>query len=253
MNITRHNGTISDEDFQKAFTMYSQLQKNGKITKDYPLFTEYARPVIQMMIDEFAQIADAIVFETAGTIYMTPGSDNGFLGLSNEEARKLFKAKDSRELYLCYFTLIVLLANFYNSDYQSDAGRTFLLVSQLAEFVSAYMADIQKLSDEELDTKISEDGIQYREIAKYWFDKMNFDPTITELKRGSNNHISFLLKQPLAALEKEELIAVTDDQSIIRLLPKIKHLIEGSYFDMRRKEKLLHMLSRPLEDENASH
>ncbi|MBG9941007.1 DUF6063 family protein [Brevibacillus formosus] len=238
-----HYETVTSEDRITAIKMYTKLQKQGKIEKQDPLFGEYARPVIQMLLDEYIAI-DVSIYRLQDTIYLSPGVVNTFLGMTNEEARKLFKVKDNKELFVCYFAILVLLASFYNSDYQAAAGRSFLLVSQLAERMNEYLSEANELEDETLDTKISEDGIQYREIIKFWIEKATFDVTVQEIRMASNNQISFLLRHPLAALENEELLVITEDESVIRLLPKMKHLIEGGYFDVRRKEKLLNVLKR---------
>lgn len=226
------------EDRATAIKMFAKLQKNGRIEKSDPLFGEYTRPVIQQLLDEYTAV-NVSIYRIDDTIYLSPHVDNQFLGMNNEEARNFFKIRDNKELFLCYLSLIIMLACFYNSDYQADAGRSFLMVSQLAQRMNNYLKEVSELDDETLDAKISEDGIQYREAIKLWLEKAPFDSTLQQYKMGSNNHISFLLRHPLAAFQSEELISVTDGDSTIHLLPKLKHLMEVGYFDVRRKEKLL--------------
>ena len=81
-------------------------------------------------------------------------------------------------------------------------------------------------------------------VAALWSEMPAFNETLKYQRRGRNNRISFLLRI-LGFLETEGLVQVLDD-SEVRLLPKLEHLVVKYYFHSQRKDYLLQLLAQPL-------
>jgi hypothetical protein len=79
-------------------------------------------------------------------------------------------------------------------------------------------------------------------VAALWSEMPAFNETLKHQRKGRNNRISFLLRV-LSFLETEGLVQVLDD-SEVRLLPKLEHLVVKYYFHSQRKDYLLQLLAQ---------
>ena len=61
------------------------------------------------------------------------------------------KLQDNQELYLAYFTILCLLAKFYNSDDQSLAARQFLPLEELEETITAYLQRVRETAPKQVE------------------------------------------------------------------------------------------------------
>ena len=230
------------EDIRWAFKIFMYLVKNGSIPEDerdyhYAFQKNEVRYLLEEIIEEES---DVKIFKLGGVIYLTPGVDNWFLGYSNQQLRDKMKLRNNRELYLAYFVILCLLAEFYNSKDQSMASRQFLGLEELEENVTEQINQINTTPEREV--KQSEEQLQLNlsEVAEVWSDLPVFDDELKNLRRGRNNRVSFILRV-MSFLEDEGLLQVLENREI-RLLPKFEHLIIKYYFHSERKDKLLKLI-----------
>jgi len=232
------------EDIRWAFKIFMYLVKNGSIPEDerdyhYAFQKNEVRYLLEEIIEEES---DVKIFKLGGVIYLTPGVDNWFLGYSNQQLRDKMKLRNNRELYLAYFVILCLLAEFYNSKDQSMASRQFLGLEELEEKVTEQINQINSTPEREV--KQTEDQLQLNlsEVAEVWSDLPVFDDELKNLRRGRNNRVSFILRV-MSFLEDEGLVQVLENREI-RLLPKFEHLIIKYYFHSERKDKLLKLIEK---------
>lgn len=156
----------------------------------------------------------------------------------------MLKLENNSELYLAYFAMLCLLAQFYNSDDQALTSRQFLPLEELEGIMTAHALEIQAAKEEQVAALEEEAQINLSSVAELWSELPAFNETLRYQKRGRNNRISFLLRV-LGFFEAEGLLQVLGE-SEIRLLPKLEHLVVKYYFHSQRKDYLLQLLAQPL-------
>jgi hypothetical protein len=244
------------EDVRWAFKIFMYLLKNGSISEDereyhYAYQKNEVRHIIEEIMNEEAEV---MIFSLGGVIYLTPGIDNWFLGHSNAQLRDKMKLRTNSELYLAYFIILNLLAEFYNSEDQSLATRQFLLLQNLEEMVTEQINKIDDTDEQALERREEELQLNLSAVAEVWLDLPPFDDELKNIRRGRKNRISFILRV-LSFLEDEGLIQVLENEEI-RLLPKLEHLIVKYYFNSTRKDQLLQLIEKDMlikEDEDAAY
>lgn len=230
------------EDVRWAFKIFMYLIKNGSIPEDkrdyhYAYQRSEVRHVLTEIIEEEAEVK---IFSLGGVIYLSPGVDNWFLGYSNQQLRDKMKLQNNSKLYLAYFVILCLLAEFYNSKDQSMASRQFLGLDELEETVTEQINQVRMSPDSEIKQAENKLDLNLSDVAGVWEDLPPFDDELKNLRLGRNNRISFMLRV-MSFLEDEGLIQVLEDREI-RLLPKFEHLIIKYYFHSERKDKLLQLI-----------
>lgn len=236
----------TQEDVRLAFRIFLQLLPTGHI-EDLELLYHYEQnPNVRLILEEIIEKeADLKIFSMGSHLYLSPGVNNRFFGYTNEELRTAMKLENNSELYLAYFAMLCLLAQFYNSDDQTRTSRQFLPLEELEAIMTGHVSEIQAATDEQVEAWEEEMQVNLSSVAALWSEMPAFNETLKHQRKGRNNRISFLLRV-LSFLENEGLVQVLDD-SEVRLLPKLEHLVVKYYFHSQRKDYLLQLLAKPLE------
>ncbi|MDD4518336.1 MAG: DUF6063 family protein [Limnochordia bacterium] len=230
------------EDVQLAFRIFLRLLENGQIIDERELFYAYQRSEVRQILEEVIEAeADVKIFALGDHLYLSPGLDNRTFGYTNEELREKMKLRTNQELYLAYFTILCLLAKFYNSDDQTLASRQFVPLEELEETITGHMRRIQETPPEQVEEVSADLQLNLANSAEIWLDLPPFDDTVKNLRSARNNRISFLLRV-LAFLEEEDLVQILQEHEV-RLLPKMEHLVVRYYFHSQRKDELLALLA----------
>ena len=237
----------NSDDVRLATRIFIHLLKEGQIV-DRELYHAYNQGDVRLILEEIVEKeADVKIFSARDSLYITPGVDNRYFGYTNAELRSKMKLKDNSQLYLAYFSILCLLAKFYNSDDQSLTSRQFVPLEELEQTVTAHVKEVVEAQEQRPDDVKAFSGESYLNlpaVASAWQDLPAFDDTKKSLRRARNNRISFLL-HVFGFLEQEGLVQVLEDREV-RLLPKIEHLIIKYYFHSERKDKLLTLLADPI-------
>ncbi len=234
------------DDVQWAFRIFMKLLEEGTIREDFRDYHfAYQRSEVRHIVEELIEKEASVkIFQTGGTLYITPGVDNLLFGYTNAELREKIKLRDNGELYLAYFSMLCLLAKFYNSEDQSLASRQFVPIEELEQTITDYVQTVSETAEDQLELLEESYQLSLRSVAEKWLDLPTFDDKIKNLRGARNNRISFLLRV-LRFFEEEGLVLVLEEREI-RLLPKLQHLILKYYFHGQRKEMLLQLLSEGL-------
>lgn len=237
----------SQEDVRLAFQIFLQLLPTGRIENNQEFLYHYEQnPNVRLILEEIIEKeADVKIFSMGGHLYLTPGVNNRYFGYSNEQLRTLIKLENNSELYLAYFAMLCLLAQFYNSDDQALTSRQFLPLEELEAIMTGHVTEIRAAQAEQIEALEEEIQVNLSSVAALWSEMPAFNETLRHQRRGRNNRISFLLRV-LTFLENEGLVQVLGD-SEIRLLPKLEHLVVKYYFHSQRKDYLLQLLAQPLD------
>ncbi|MGI6712868.1 MAG: DUF6063 family protein [Bacillota bacterium] len=237
---------LNEEDFRAAFKIFMRLLEKGVIRENEREYQhQYLRNEVRYILEEIMEReADVKIFGVGDIIYLTPGLDNRFFGYTNAELRGKMALRNNSELYLSYFTILNLLAKFYNSDDQSFTSRQFVPLEELEETITRHVQTIMEAKPEEVQMEEEKFNINLLSVAEVWLDLPPFDEHITNLNRARNNRISLLLRV-MKFLEDEGLVQVLEDREI-RLLPKMEHLVLKFYFNSQRKDQLLELLAGDL-------
>ncbi|MDD2629450.1 MAG: DUF6063 family protein, partial [Limnochordia bacterium] len=140
------------EDVQLAFRIFLRLLENGQIIDERELFYAYQRSEVRQILEEVIEAeADVKIFALGDHLYLSPGLDNRTFGYTNEELREKMKLRTNQELYLAYFTILCLLAKFYNSEDQTLASRQFVPLEELEETITGHMRRIQETPPEQVE------------------------------------------------------------------------------------------------------
>lgn len=183
--------------------------------------------------------------------YLTAGRAGGIFTYNNEEMRKELGVNVNRELYLCSFIVMTLLAAFYDSEDSIEPSRESLILSDLSEMVSEGFRELAL--DENVDLIENEARVNLREPSELWFDLPYKKAGTAEQHRRSRSKYAYLLKTG-DFLEKHGLVKVFQDRQVFPG-ERLHSLIVQYYNNLEHKNEILETIrgtiSREVHEQDA--
>ncbi|QOY36792.1 DUF6063 family protein [Anaerobacillus isosaccharinicus] len=235
-----------EENMLIAFDIFRELEHEGVLSNKEKIIA-YNNEEIRDYVEDFARRSDMVILEADQRLYMVRNVHNNKFMFTNEELReKIFKGKKvtNVHLYLAYFTIMVLLAKYYNSDEQTVQAIQFLAVEDLEKEITKYLGQINKFEENVLIDVMEKTHLDLEGISKVWNEELG--PYEEDKTKSAWNKIGFLFRV-LNFLKEEDLVTFYEETNI-RLTEKMVELINLYYFNSSRKNFLLELLKRPLEE-----
>ena len=231
------------ETVRRAFDIFQLLTRTGKAERPhYHLYL--ADDTIRGLINEFVKGVDCDLVTVGQELLLIPTVGDSPFHVSNEYLRKTYlkSGATNADLYLLYFTTIVLFGEFYNSYLSQEPTREFI---QLSDWVVAVQQRIGTLKEHDIgDLKSfsSEFSYNWPMIIEKW-DSM--DDLKEQAKRQTGNTISRLsfLDTVRRFLIDQELVQDIGNNEIT-ITEKAKTIIQRYFMDLDFNRGILEFLYR---------
>ncbi|SER90222.1 DUF6063 family protein [Salisediminibacterium halotolerans] len=234
----------------KAFEIYAVLAKDGHTDKE-ALNQYIADDEVRGLVDSFAYQVDCITLIAGDTLYLLPETKFSPFHMSNDTfKRKYLRAKSTNaDLYLLYFTVIVLFACFYDSYQTRQPTREFLPLTHWMQAVDERIAALKEHSDEELMQFEAEFSYNWRDIIQKWDDMNDVKESAKQQKGQTISRMSFM-HQVQNFLEAQNLIAPIGNGEL-QLTEKAKTVVQRYFMDVEYNNGILAFLYEVEEELDA--
>lgn len=231
------------ETVRRAFDMFQMLSRTGKAGKThYHLYL--ADDAIRGLINEFVKSVGCDLVTVGQELLLIPTVGDSPFHVSNEHLRKTYlkSGATNADLYLLYFTTLVLFGEFYNSYLSREPTRDFIQISDWAVAVQQRMETLKEHDVEELKSYSAEFSYNWQMIIEKW-DSM--DDLKEQAKKQTGNTISRLsfLDTVRRFLVDQEL-AQDIGNNEITLTEKSKTIIQRYFMDLDYNRGILEFLYR---------
>ncbi|WP_026682555.1 DUF6063 family protein [Virgibacillus sp. Bac332] len=215
----------SEEKVIEAFRIYTKLARTS-VTDQEAVQLYRADDDIRSLLDLYAKEVDAVIVNTSEHLYLIPETKLSSFHVSNDWMKRhyLRSGATNADIYLLYFTTIILFGSFYNSYQSARPTRDFLRIEEWMHQIQERIEQLQALEEEVLKEKEREFSYNWRQIVDKWNDMNDVKESA---KRQTGNTISrysfidtvkrFLLDQDLVkALGNQEITLTDKAQTIIQ-------------------------------------
>lgn len=231
----------SDDKVIKAFGIYSELAKVGKILKDdarYYLIDDE----IRSLVDQFASQMQCTVFVAGEFIYMIPIMISSEFHVSNDSIKKDYlpsKAVNA-DIYIMYVAIIILFGEFYDGYQTINPTRDFISIEEWLEAVNSRVGSLKDHGEENL--KILEKDYEYNwiDIVNKWepLDDLKENVKTQDARTKSRYSILEITKNFLIAQE----LIIDIGNSEIELSEKAKIIIQRYYMEYEYNRGILEFI-----------
>lgn len=225
----------------QAFDIYRHLARDGKASSEH--FQIYqADDAIRALVEGFARMNDCELITAHDEIYLIPITQLSSFHVSNEYMRKthLRSGATNGDLYLLYFTTLVLIGEFYDSYQTREATRQFISKVDWVLAVDKRIELLAEHGEEQLLQLEQEFSYNWNLIVEKWYD---MDAIKESAKKQSGNTISRLsfIDMVKRFLEGEGLIEEVGNDEIT-ITEKTKIIVQRYFFEMSYNRGILEFL-----------
>lgn len=214
-----------EEKVIEAFRIYTKLARAAVSDKEAVQLYR-ADESIRSLLELYAKEVDAVIINTSENLYLIPETKLSSFHVSNDWIKRhyLRSGATNADIYLLYFSVIILFGSFYNSYQSGRPTREFIRIEDWMAQIQERIEQLQTLDEDLLKQKESEFSYNWRLIIDKWNDMNDVKENV---KRQAGNTISrysfldtvkrFLREQELVKDLGNEEITLTDKaQTIIQ-------------------------------------
>ena len=211
----------------QAFKIYQILRTKGSTSKEEKDIY-LSDDVLRSLLQEWAKEEQCTIIVAGQQLYLIPLATYSPYHISNETIKKdyLKSTATNMDIYLMYFSMIVLVGTFYDSFHTTSATRDFISVDEWLRTINERLAIIgqygDKLKDLEQETEYNWIG-----ILDKWTALDDINERAKSQKGNTNSRKNFLLSV-VNFLKAQELIEEKGFEELY--LMEKAHSIVGHYF-----------------------
>jgi hypothetical protein len=231
----------SEGKVMQAFELYTLLARDGQAGVE-SLSLYLADDSIRGLVDSFAHHVDCVVLLAGENIYMIPKTKLSPFHVNNDYIKRTYLKSGSTnaDIYLLYFTTIVLFGAFYDSYQTLEPTRDFIGIDDWARLVNERIHILMEHDDEKLMEREKEFSYNWKQIIEKWEDMNDIKETA---KRQSGNTISRLSFMDTAKrfLLDQGLIEEIGNNEVV-LSEKAKTIVQRFYMDVEYNKGILEFI-----------
>lgn len=218
------------ENLEVAMDMLSCMLETGSVTRtEHPReFIRYDQDAeVRDSLDLFTEKLGLLVCEYKDALYLSPGINNQFLGLSNTEIKnELGKGFKNPEMYTAFFIMHVIVTEFYREAVH-ETFRLNLPKDRLLESVETRVKAMASLDS--LENVSEEYRFNFKAIYDVWtsLPMTEFRDDSDEIKQRGVGSKMVLINETVKFMRKQGL--VEEHNNAIYLTDRCKAIITVAY------------------------
>lgn len=200
----------------KASEIFYELLKHKQLPASNPYYTAiFDDDQIEKELNDLVGSFECELIYTSKGCFLVPKSENSFLGFSKTQLKDalLFGSQKLVHYYISMYALLILLNEFYGTEYSNAHKRDFLKVGDWMNLVKDSLAKGAELESDD-------PNISFQEM----YNAYNHMHSGMDSVRSDNQYSIF--HRLIMFLEKQELIDFVQENDSVYCLPRLDALIE---------------------------
>lgn len=239
----------SEEKVIMAFQAFRELARDGIVGSEWSTVYK-ADDDVRDLLDLFAKEMACVNVPVGSSLYLIPETKMSPFHVNNDYLKKnyLKAGAVNADIYLMYFSTLILFGYFYDSYQTKEATRDFIGVE---EWVREVHDKIQSLKEHDEETlKIEEQAFSYNwmQIISKWDDMNDIKESAKRQTGNTISRLSFLDGVKRFLLD-QELVRELGNQEI-SLTEKAKTIIQKYFMDLEYNKGIFEFIYRTEQGEN---
>lgn len=231
----------SEDKVLRAFQIYTYLAREGLARGD-AVREHMADEEVRSLLEKFAQEVSCVIIRTGEALYMIPESTLSPFHVSNEWIKKnyLRASATNADIYLLYFTVIILFGSFYDRYNSQEATIEFLRLDDWVKRVNERLDDLRSHSEEELVALEQEFSYNWRLIIDKWEDMDDIKETAKKQTGNTISRLSFIDTAKRFLVSQGLLREIGNNE--VALTEKAKIIIQRYFMDTDYNKNIFEFL-----------
>lgn len=221
----------SEQTVIRAFQIYTKLAKDGVADKE--AVQQYrADDEIRGLLDAYSREVDCVIVGTSEQLFLIPKTRLSPFHVSNEwiKRRYLRSGATNGDIYLLYFSTIILFGCFYDSYQSGEPTRQFLRLDEWVRFIQERIDQLKTHDEEEIKQLEKEFSYNWSLIIEKWEDMDDIKETAKKQTGNTISRFSFMDTVKRFLNDQELIQEIGNDE--ITLTEKAKTIIQRYFMEV---------------------
>lgn len=221
----------SEQKVTKAFHLYANLARLGVLEIESVQLYK-ADDDIRSLLDLFSSEVDCVIIITSEQMYLVPKTKLSAFHVSNEWIKKTYLKSNATngDIYLVYFSTLILFGSFYDSYQSQEPTRQFLRVDEWVVLIQDRIDQLKSHSEAELMALEKEFSYNWRLIIEKWDDMDDIKESAKKQTGNTISRFSFIDTVRRFLIEQQLVEDIGNDE--IALTEKAKTIIQRFFMEM---------------------
>lgn len=240
--------TYSESKVMLAFEIYAQLSRDGRAgTEQMALYK--ADDSVRGLIDRFAYHVDCVIILAGDQIYMIPQTKLSPFHVNNDFIKRTYlkSGATNADIYLLYFTVIVLFGAFYDSYQTLEPTREFIRIDDWALLVNERILMLMEHDEEKLREREKEFSYNWKQIIDKWDDMNDIKESAKKQSGNTISRLSFMDTAKRFVIDQELLEEIGNNELV--LTEKAKTIVQRFFMEVEYNKGILEFIYQWEEEE----
>lgn len=215
----------------KAFQIYTKLARDGVLGKE--TVQQYrADDEIRGLLDAFSREVDCVIVGTSEQLFLVPETKLSPFHVSNDWIKRnyLRSGATNGDIYLLYFSTIILFGSFYDTYQSQVPTRQFLRLDEWVRFIQERIDQLKTHNEEDLNQLEKEFSYNWSLIIEKWEDMDDIKETAKKQSGNTISRFSFMDTVKRFLVGQELIQEIGNDE--ITLTEKAKTIIQRYFMEV---------------------
>ncbi|ADU29357.1 DUF6063 family protein [Evansella cellulosilytica] len=221
----------SEEKIVEAFKLYTVLARDGYA--DVVSLQKFkADDDIRSLLESFSREVESVIIRTSEQIYLVPKTKLSPFHVSNDWIKRnyLRSGATNGDIYLLYFSSLILFGAFYDSYQSQEPTRQFLRQDEWLRLIQARIEQLKSLDEETLKGYEKEFSYNWSLIIEKWDDMDDIKETAKKQTGKTISRFSFLDTVKRFLIDQGLVTEIGDGE--VTLTEKAKTIIQRFFMEI---------------------
>ncbi|WP_017729127.1 DUF6063 family protein [Halalkalibacterium ligniniphilum] len=215
----------------QAFKLYTKLAREG--AADVEAVQQYkADDEIRALLDTFSYEVDCVIVLTSEQMFLVPRTKLSPFHVSNDWIKRnyLRSGATNEDIYLLYFSTIILFGSFYDTYQSQEPTRQFIRLDEWVYFIQERIDQLKSHDEKELKEFEKEFSYNWSLIIEKWEDMNDIKETAKKQSGNTISRLSFIDTVKRFLVDQELVQEIGNDE--ITLTEKAKTIIQRFFMEV---------------------
>ncbi|QVY63492.1 DUF6063 family protein [Cytobacillus gottheilii] len=244
--------TYSEGKVMLAFEIYSLLSRDGRAGAEQMALYK-ADDSVRGLIDRFAHHVDCVIILAGDQMCMIPETKLSPFHVNNDFLKRTYlkSGATNADIYLLYFTVIVLFGSFYDSYQTLEPTREFIRLDDWTLLVNDRILMLMEHDEEKLLQHEKEFSYNWKQIIDKWDDMNDIKESAKKQSGNTISRLSFMDTAKRFVIDQELLEEIGNNELI--LTEKAKTIVQRFFMEVEYNKGILEFIYQWEEDHDAIH
>lgn len=221
----------SEQTVIKAFQIYTKLARDG--VADREAVQQYrADDEIRGLLDAFSREVDCVIVGTSEQIFLVPETKLSPFHVSNDWIKRnyLRSGATNGDIYLLYFSIIILFGSFYDTYQSQEPTRQFLRLDEWVRFIQERIDQLKTHDEQEIKQLEKEFSYNWGLIIEKWEDMDDIKETAKKQSGNTISRFSFMDTVKRFLVDQDLIREIGNEE--ITLTEKAKTVIQRYFMEV---------------------